>query len=105
MTMSHSKAYSECTVIGPLIAAIIGTWMSRTFSRTMCNPFNVQSLYFHPSATLPAIVARRIPAPFQLEVRIDGRSFVGLRHGAAGRVHPARHARELRGIDPIRIVG
>src|SRR5258706_206468 len=33
MTISHSKAYSECTVTGPLIAAIIGTWMSRIFSR------------------------------------------------------------------------
>src|ERR1700676_1518248 len=35
MTMSQSKAYSECTVAGPLIAAIIGTWISRIFSRTL----------------------------------------------------------------------
>ena len=55
----------------------------------------------------PGVIPRsspyRIPASLQFEVRIDGRTLVGVRHRPSV-AYPARHPRQLRDVDPFRIV-
>src|SRR5712691_2893340 len=77
MTMSQSKAYSECAVTGPLIAAIIGTCISSMFSRTFVPSRRILSypVGVKKSKPSPVIWAQNsLPVPVRMTTWFSGSS-------------------------------